>query len=153
MKVGREAPGFTFTEIVTAVVIVGILSSAAVGYYLRATERERFDAARDVLLTIYTGEEVYLNLNGRQNYVPNPPGTLLGNCCLATWRAIFVDPPDDDQVSYGVTSSILPGSPPTPRVTAFADFRGRRQAMNQDKTLCPPNPLASCGAAGTLWSR
>ena len=51
----RWRTGYTLTELITAVAIIGILAAASVGYHVIAVQRERWDAARDLLLAIYTG--------------------------------------------------------------------------------------------------
>ena len=55
--------GFTLTEVLVAVTIVGILSAASVVYYGTTVQRARWDAARQVLQAIYDGEQVYFAIN------------------------------------------------------------------------------------------
>lgn len=115
--------GFTITEILIAVTLVGIVAGASVGYYATAVQRSRWDAARDVLLTIYTAEQAYFSLDADpdltdKRFVPGGPGQSnqgvrfwipggtrqLGNCavltgfaftnCVDAWRQFRVDDPN-----------------------------------------------------------
>lgn len=150
MKLGRA--GFTLTEVLVAVTIVGILSAAAVANYGAAVGRARFDAARDVLLKIYDGEWKYNNTvaNGL-NFYPNPAATLSLNCTPGgTWVAcnnptrnnLFMDAPStpSSAVSYQVQS--VPGG-----FTATATYvgTGATQTIDQDKQFC--------GGGACTWVR
>ena len=72
--------GFTLTEVMITVVIVGILSTMAVARYQRTIERGYWQTARDILQTIYSGELVYWTTNS-QYFAPG------------AWPNIYMDDP------------------------------------------------------------
>ena len=87
--------GFTLVEVMTTVIIIGILSSIAVPNFLKTVDTQRWRSAQDLLMTIYTGEQVYFTKNDLY-YTPG------------TWLNIFMDDPNQSSggaVIYSVTSS------------------------------------------------
>lgn len=134
--------GFTVTEVLVAVTIVGILAAASVAFYATALQRERWDAARDILRTIYTGEQMYFNLTGARSFYPPTAGDIgtcpsvavvvrqagatscLGVCaagdtaCKDAWRNnTYTDEPNTPGGSVTYRIETIPasvGPPPTP---------------------------------------
>ena len=90
----RHRTGFTLLEVITTVAIIGILASIAIPGYLKTIERNYWRAAQDILQTIFSGEEVYLE--GAATYFA--PGD---------WRIIYLDDPNvgsNTPVTYTVTN-------------------------------------------------
>ena len=87
----HDRTGFTLIEVLIAVTIVAILASVAVPNYTRAVERAYYRQARDMMLTVYAGEQVYFATND----VYYSPGD---------WNQIFMDDPNiaSVPVSFGV---------------------------------------------------
>ena len=79
------AAGFTLSELMVTVIIIGILSSIAVPSYVRTVERGRWRAVRDVLETIYAGETVYGTVNNSNYYSVSGGGD---------WGPIYMDDPN-----------------------------------------------------------
>ncbi|MBI3997174.1 MAG: prepilin-type N-terminal cleavage/methylation domain-containing protein [Candidatus Omnitrophica bacterium] len=84
----RSVRGFTLTEVMMAVVIVGILASMAIPSYIKTIRRGYWQSAQDILLTIYTGERNYQFNNGTwktglTKFSPN-----------SDWRMIKMDNPN-----------------------------------------------------------
>lgn len=132
--------GFTLTEILIAIAIVGIVSSAAVVNYGVATQRSQFDAARAVLLTIYDGEWRYFNTVSfgtafRSIGTPVCAAGAAGAACRTDWRNnLGMDNPNmvaGQAVSYGVVAG---GVAPNFTFTATATYgAGQTQILNQDR--------------------
>ncbi len=126
--------GLTLAEVMVTVAIIGIVASASVAYFGVAVQRARYDAAQNILLTIYAGEQVYYALNNpgtpalQRYFPPTPPGPLLGPLsAAAVWRTnIYCDNPNDpaspaDRMEYQVTANNV--NPATFTATARY-FRG-----------------------------
>jgi len=90
--------GFSLLEVLSAVVIIGILASIAMPIYRRAIEREHWRRAGDLLLTIYHGERAFFFVNN----------TYLAPATPAEWRRIHMDNPElgtPPPVTYAVVAS------------------------------------------------
>ena len=74
--------GFTLTEVLVAVAIVGILAAMGLPQYRKAVERDYRRQAQDILTTIYYGERAYRLANSK--FIAIPP---------AAWTDIYVDDP------------------------------------------------------------
>ena len=102
--------GFTLIEVLIAIAIVGIVASISIGQYGLTVQRARWDAAQNILLAVYAGEQTYYTLNSSQ-YRTNLDETKT----MAEWREVFVDNPNRKNpatnaydVTYKVSGS---GSP------------------------------------------
>lgn len=142
---GRK--GFTLTEVLMAVVVVGILASAAVANYRTAILRARFDAARVVLMQIYQGEQYY------RDSVSTSGNAYVAPATDAEWRN-FLNM-DNPNIGSPILYTIAPGVAP-PSFTATARFGAAApfvfQGINDSKTLCPPTAVSSC-SGGAMWNR
>ena len=106
--------GFTFTEMMITVVLVAVLSSAALPSYLKAVRRGRGQATRDVLLTIFAGEKTFQAIN--QRYLPVPVAAP-----LATWQAIFLENPNLNNTAVTFNVTVGPDQPGTANDTFQVD--------------------------------
>ncbi len=122
MRAQGPQAGFTLSEVLITIAILAILASIAVPGYLKAVERGYWRGAQDVLLTIYSGEQVYEAVNTK--YVDpatcvNPP----------PWRCIYMDDPTGAAVAYAVdnvTATTFRGT---------ATRNGKTMTINQTKAI------------------
>ena len=132
---GRK--GFTLTEVLMAVLVIGILASAAVANYRTAILRARWDVARNVLLQLHNAEQYY-----RSTVATAPADVYLPTAGLtpAQWRDwLAMDNPSDAVVTYAVLT------PTTTTFTATATIpSAQSQTVNQDRVFC---------AAPCTWGR
>jgi prepilin-type N-terminal cleavage/methylation domain-containing protein len=96
-----KSSGFTLTEVLTTVMIIGILVSMGYAGYRRSIEQTYLRQAEDVLLAIYSGERSYFFRRGA--YL----GGLTASNSTIDWRAIDTDDPNDadTRVAYNVFSA------------------------------------------------
>ena len=91
--------GFTLMEMLIVVIVLAILATAALPNYTRAVERSYWRSANDILLAMYTGEQV-AKIGSANNKFPDGDG---GADCAAAWTCIYMDAPDTAEVNYSVT--------------------------------------------------
>ena len=130
---------FTLGELLITVVVVGILASMAIPNYRRAIEREYWRAAQDVLMIIYTGEQVSREVN-TGDYVDNPT-------TLAQWQQIYMDDPNvgsNSPVTYAVAANN--GADPKTFVATASRGDGRCMSINQNRVLSYSSAAAGCTA-------
>jgi len=77
--------GFTLPEVMVTAVVVAILASIAIPSYTKAIERGYLQEAKDLLLTIYYGEQAYFSAN-KTYHDPDAVG--------GSWRTIFMENPN-----------------------------------------------------------
>jgi prepilin-type N-terminal cleavage/methylation domain-containing protein len=118
--------GFTLAELLIALVVIAILAAVAVPGYRKTTERQFWQQAQDLLLTIYSGERAFSFANNG-NYLAVPAGSPIG-----TWRQIFMDTPDTAQIVYQVT---LPTATQFIAKATRNDGSGRNMTINEQRTL------------------
>ena len=126
--------GFTLTEVLITIVIIGILAAMAVPQYRKTMERSWWRHAQDMLMTIYAGEQVYFSAN--DFYYPNV-GSLAAcggvPACMASWRNnIYTD--DPNLASIPVTFGVTGGGALSAKAT-LNDGSGRNMTVDQDRTL------------------
>jgi prepilin-type N-terminal cleavage/methylation domain-containing protein len=95
--------GFTMMEILTTVVIVGVLATAVALPQMRTLEAAKRGAAVNVLNAIYAGERVYALANG-DDYCAAP-----GAAPACSWDEIYVDDPNEDPPPPPVRGATVPG--------------------------------------------
>ena len=153
--------GYTLTEVLVTVAIIGVLAGASVTFYAKSVKQERWDAANDVLRTIFTGEQMYFNLNAGTSYYPPPPalGTSTLNSCLPgdavcrnNWRNfVYTDYPGISLIDYWIFT--WKDAPPTStqRFNAVARYLNGNLCMTIDDlgaVQTSPSPLPSGCTAG-----
>ena len=95
MRARGPQAGFTLSEILITIAILAILASIALPGYLKAIERGYWRGAQDVLLVIYSGEQVYEAVN--DTYV-DPAGCVTP----PPWKCVYMDNPNGGPVAYAV---------------------------------------------------
>ncbi len=73
MPTNRPQRGMTLTEVLIAVVVVGVLAGLALPNYFRTVEQARSNEAISNLNTVFMGQRIYRLNAGR--FWPNPDGT------------------------------------------------------------------------------
>ena len=115
------------------VAIVGILAAIAIPQYGRTVERGYWQAAQDVLLTVYAGEQTFFTVNNQ--YQPIPLGSP-----MAMWRTIFMDDPNTPTVpvTYNVATNGLQGNQAKFTATAIRNgglLNGSAITIDQNRTM------------------
>ena len=87
MRCGR---GFTLTELLMVVVLLAILARMALPQYAKTIERQYWQTAQGVLLTIYAGEQIYYSRNN----------AFLARGTTDDWTVISMDNPTTATVEY-----------------------------------------------------
>lgn len=127
--------GFTLTEILMVVTIIGVLAGSAVLPQLRTLEASKRRSALTILEAIYAGERVRAVTNS-DRYCPAPGGPP-----ACTWDEIYVDDPAN--VIPGVAFSVSSDPLTTPPYNAFVATaartgglcNGRVLTVNQTRTV------------------
>jgi len=120
--------GLTLAELLIALVVIAILAAVALPGYRKTIERQFWQQAQDMLLTIYSGERAFFFANNVYQAVPK-------GAPLATWRTIFMDDPNTAAISYVVATAGC-GLPPCFIATAKRnDGTGRNMSVKNDRVL------------------
>ena len=122
--------GYTLTEVLVTVMIIGILATMALPQYGKTVELSHWRTARDILLVIYSGEQLYFSVNNntyRDADGSPPPGT---------WGDIYMDDPNiaGNPVTYSTTA---PGA--TFSATAAYGSTGKFMTIDQSRTIDTTN--------------
>ena len=150
--------GFTLTEILVSITLVGILAAAALVNYTKAIRRARWDIARQVLIQIYDGEMKYYNTVSGNTIFHVSINTAGAPClggggpgtCVDDWRDnLFMDNPNE-AVGQPVTYSI--GFTPTGFLALATFGPAGSQTIDENRQLCPTPPGTAPGP-GCLWTR
>jgi prepilin-type N-terminal cleavage/methylation domain-containing protein len=134
----RVRDGYTLTEVMVTVLIIGIVASMALPGYQRTMERGYWRGAQDILRAIYAGEQVYETANDQYIDPAN---------CNPAWRCIYMDDPNvggGTPVAFSVEVCNPPVcNPPTFTATAFRGD-GRCMSINQARVLALTSAAAGC---------
>ena len=117
--------GFTLAELMVTIGLIAILAAVALPQFQKTVQRGHRRAAKDILLTIYAGEQVRKATEG---VFLDPDGTP------TQWEEIFMDDPNVGSplpVTFTVTTT--PGPPPT--FTATATSGSKSCTINETKTF------------------
>jgi len=93
-----RARGFTLLEVLIAVAVIAIVAAVALPQYGRAVQRSYWRTARDLLQTIYSGEQVYQTANGTYVDADNPAVCTGIPPTLPVWRCIYMDDPQTNTI-------------------------------------------------------
>lgn len=93
--------GFTLTEILVAVIILGILSSMALVNYSKSVDVSRKQAATNILQSMYGGEKVFFSMNNAFRCGLDSTSTA------ADWDDVFMEVPAKatEPVQYAVADN------------------------------------------------
>lgn len=86
--------GVTLLELIVVMIIIAVLAGIAIPNYQKTVARAQFKAAKDVLLTIFSGEQVYRTLNDAYRAIGTPLSPLPPNANPTAWNPIFMDDPN-----------------------------------------------------------
>lgn len=147
---GSNRSGVTLAELLTVVIVIGILAGLSIPQLFRMIERAQRREAIDILNTILEGERAYYFTKSPTtppSYYPSPAGSLTNGSSNDLWGHIFMDDPNDGSapVSFSVTTidPVVGGSPATVTATASTP-RGNMQVRVQGGTV------SWCGAGETV---
>ena len=79
--------GFTLTEVLLVAGLVALLAALAVPQFRKTAERGYWRSARDILETIYSGEQIY-------HLKEDQYRALTGTSSNADWQLIYLDNPN-----------------------------------------------------------
>ena len=98
MKLRINSKGFTLTEILIVVVILGIMAGIAIPRFFPQAEKGRVSEAIGILGAIRQGEEAYL-LDQGTYCDPNTAGD-----CQGDWGGLGMDPPAGRYFTYDLSN-------------------------------------------------
>jgi len=144
MRRRQRSQGFTLIEVMTVVVIIGVLALLAIVGYRRWVRTSYMAEAQDMLQNIRAAEEsfkseagTYLNVSGTLdlNYTyPAPkPGAFKsqwgGTCttCLGSWSQLAVEPKGPVAYGYAVVTDNSGTSSPTGSTVTNATLKMSNQ--------------------------
>ncbi len=107
--------GFTLTELMAAVAIVGILAAMAVPNYRKMVELGYLREAQDLLMTVYNGERAYSFSHNGQYY-----DVLVEPVPSLEWRTIYTDNPNLGGIPVNFTVTVVGGTTFTATATRSA---------------------------------
>lgn len=124
--------GFTLTEVMMVIIIIGIMATMALPSYNKTVEREYFRGAQDMLQAIYAGEQVFFTVNNAYRAQP---------ATLAEWRdELYMDDPNipaGGPVTYAIDGVTATTFTATAMRNGGSCCSGGTISMNQDRTMTP----------------
>lgn len=124
--------GYTLTEVLITITIIGIMASMALPSYDRSVEQSLLRSAQDVLMTIHTGEMVYSAIHTGAFVAPTELDPT-------TWSKIFMDDPNpaDGTVAYTVVLDVpAPGDfEATATRGGAGSCAGKTRTIHKDRVL------------------
>ena len=117
--------GFTLGEVLVVVIIIGILASIALPQFRKTVVRGYWNAAQDLLQTVYSGEQVYEAAN--DTYV-DPAG------CVPAWRCIYMDDPNVANIPVTYAVEGVSATAFTAKAT-YTGEGGGSMTINQNRAL------------------
>ena len=119
-------------ELMTTVVIIGILAAVALPNYQRAIEESYWRQSQDTVINIYNGERAYFFVQTPTTYF----GPIAAGATQATWRTIYVDNPNTGVVP--VTFAVTAADDTTFTAKATRDngsCAGKEITIDQDRVI------------------
>ena len=135
--------GVTLTELLTIVIIIGILAGLSIQQLSRMIERGQRREAIDLLNTIYSGERAYYFTKSK-TVPPSYYGPLDVGKTNEDWGNIFMDDPNDGSspVAFSIVATPSGTGVPSSFTATATSPRGNMQVKVQGDTV------SWCGAAG-----
>ena len=124
-----QQAGFTLTEAMVVVIILGVLVAVGIPSYTRTVERNYRQQAEDVLRSIYAGERSYFHT---QNAYYGP---LDAASTMAAWRTIQMDNPNLGAVPVTFAVSATASTFTATATRARGSCSGRTLTIDQTRTL------------------
>lgn len=114
--------GFTLLEALITASVIAILAAVALPQYTRAVQRSYWRTARQLLETMYAGEQVYQT--AKATYVD-------ADACAPAWRCIYMDDPTTATIPVAYAVSGVTAT--TFLATATFTPTGKTQTVNQNR--------------------
>ncbi len=127
----RRRDGMTLAELLTVIIILGVLVSLAIPTMGRNIQRGYWEEAQHLLQAIHDGEQRYFDKEESYN------DTLV---TMDDWRTIFMDDPNFNSipVAFTVDASSC-ASPPCFTATATNQTTSEQMTINENGTLDTTN--------------
>ena len=125
---GGQTLGYTLMEVMITVAIIAILASVALPNYNKSIRLSRWQTARDTLMNIYNGEQLYFSLN---------------NSYDTGWSNIYIEDPNRTTTESGIGYAVVSAGATT--FCATATTGTLIMAIDQTRTLyTTAAPSAPC---------
>ena len=129
--------GYTLVELLTVIIIIGVMAGLAIPNYSRTVEETRANEARVNLQVIRTGEKVYaLNNANRDYWNPGTTATVDGAVAVGVNGAGGINQTLNVDITtqfYDITS-IIAGNGATPKTLEVLAKRNIAQGGNNTRT-------------------
>ena len=126
---GDQQAGFTLTEAMVVVIILGVLIAVGIPSYTRTVERNYRQQAEDALRSIYAGERSYFHT---QNAYYGP---LDAASTMAAWRTIQMDNPNLGAVPVTFAVSAAGSTFTATATRAGGSCSGRTLTIDQTRAV------------------
>lgn len=133
--------GFTLTEVMMTVVIVGVLATLAIPSLTRPVGAGYWRSARDILITTRVAQKVHFHLNNNTYIAPiGSSTTVVDN---DKWSAIYMENPNGGLPIIFEVSAVGAG------YKAWARRQGTSLCLSVTDTNKDPQPDATAGPGCT----